>query len=83
MHGDGKGALDLFATTLGVKPDGTTFIALLTACSYSGYVQEGLTLFNCTRTLYGIELKDEHYGYKVDFLDRAGMFEEAKDIITI
>lgn len=83
MHGDGKGALDLFATMKGegFRADGTTFIALLTACSHSGLVQEGLALFNSMSTMCGIEPRGEHYGCMVDFLGRAGMFEEAKDMI--
>ncbi|XP_020257605.1 putative pentatricopeptide repeat-containing protein At5g59200, chloroplastic isoform X1 [Asparagus officinalis] len=83
MHGDGRGALDLFATMQkeGFKPDSSTFLAILTACSHSGLVQEGLNLFNNMRTLYNIEPKGEHYGCIVDFLARAKMFEEAKRTI--
>ncbi|KAF8394725.1 hypothetical protein HHK36_020942 [Tetracentron sinense] len=83
MHGDGESALMLFfeMQKVGVKPDDITFIAIFTACSYSGMTYEGLQMFRNMCTVYGIEPKSEHYGCMVDFLGRAGLFEEAKEII--
>ncbi|KAF8399565.1 hypothetical protein HHK36_015432 [Tetracentron sinense] len=83
MHGDGESALKLFfeMQKVGVKPDDITFIAIFTACSYSGMAYEGLEMFRSMCTVYGIEPKSEHYGCMVDFLGRAGLFEEAKEII--
>jgi len=83
MHGDGKGALKLFydMEKVGVKPDDITFIAVFTACSYSGMAYEGLKLLDKMCSVYNIVPKSEHYGCLVDLLSRAGLFEEAMVMI--
>ncbi|KAJ7943375.1 Pentatricopeptide repeat-containing protein [Quillaja saponaria] len=83
MHGDGVSALKLFSEMemAGVKPDDITFIAMFTACSYSGMAYEGLKVLDKMVGVYKIEPKSEHYGCIVDLLGRAGHFEEAKVII--
>ncbi|XP_010259136.1 PREDICTED: pentatricopeptide repeat-containing protein At2g22410, mitochondrial-like isoform X2 [Nelumbo nucifera] len=83
VHGDGENALKLFLEMekSGFRPNDITFIAVFTACSYSGMAYEGLHLFKKMSTVYGIEPKSEHYGCIIDFLGRAGLFEEAKEII--
>ncbi|KAL5714332.1 hypothetical protein ACHQM5_016311 [Ranunculus cassubicifolius] len=83
MHGDGKNALNLFMKMqkAGYKPNDITFIAVFTACSYSGMALEGLSILNNMTTLYGIEPKSEHYGCVVDFLSRSGLFTEAKVVM--
>lgn len=83
MHGDGTGALKLFSDMekIGIKPDDITFIAVFTACSYSGMASEGLKLLDKMCSVYNIEPKSEHYGCLVDLLSRAGLFEEAMVII--
>ncbi|EEF50782.1 pentatricopeptide repeat-containing protein, putative [Ricinus communis] len=45
MHGDGEGAINLFLKMeeAGFKPDDVTFIAILSACSYSGMAYEGFS----------------------------------------
>ncbi|WOL07746.1 hypothetical protein Cni_G16493 [Canna indica] len=82
MHGDGEGALELFTcmNKRGLKPDDATFVAVLTACSHSGLVEEGLEVFY-SMSSYCIEPRSEHYVCVVDFLGRAGHFQEAKAII--
>ncbi|CAL5188627.1 unnamed protein product [Lathyrus oleraceus] len=83
MHGDGKGALKLFydMEKVGMKPDDITFIAVFTACSYSGMEHEGLKLLDKMCSVHNIEPKSEHYGCLVDLLSRAGLFEEAMVMI--
>ncbi|XP_059648794.1 pentatricopeptide repeat-containing protein At2g20540-like [Cornus florida] len=83
MHGDGERALKLFSEmeACGIQPDDITFIAIFTACSYSGLAYEGLRVLNRMCNEHTIEPKSEHYGCIVDFLGRAGLLEEAKDII--
>ncbi|KAM2887529.1 hypothetical protein FF1_011384 [Malus domestica] len=84
MHGDGEGALELFREmeAARVRPDDVTFIALFTACSYSGMADEGMKVFDKMCRIYNIEPKSEHFGCFVDLLSRAGLFEEAKEIIA-
>ncbi|XP_068655655.1 pentatricopeptide repeat-containing protein At5g66520-like [Aristolochia californica] len=83
MHGDGEGAFKLFLEMKdsGFTPDGITFIAIFTACSHCGEVERGLDEFHKMKSVYNIEPKCEHYGCVVDFLGRAGLFEEAIEII--
>ncbi|KDP41276.1 hypothetical protein JCGZ_15683 [Jatropha curcas] len=83
MHGDGDGALKLFMEMekAGCRPDDVTFIAILSACSYSGMAEEGLRLLDRMCNVYNIGPKSEHYACIVDVVSRAGLLQEAKDII--
>lgn len=83
MYGDGEGAMELFMEmeVAGVLPDDITFISIFTACSYSGMAYEGVRMFDRMYRVYQIDPKSEHYGCIVDLLSRAGLFEEAKEII--
>ncbi|KFK37889.1 hypothetical protein AALP_AA3G042400 [Arabis alpina] len=83
FHGHGKQALQLFEEMQeqGVTPNKVTLLAVLTACSHSGLVEEGLHVFNNMKEKFGFEPETEHYGSLVDMLCRAGRVEEAKDIV--
>ncbi|KAG9439410.1 hypothetical protein H6P81_019575 [Aristolochia fimbriata] len=83
MHGDGEGAFKIFSEMKksGFIPDDITFIAIFTASSHCGEVERGLDEFYKMKSVYNIEPKGEHYGCVVDFLGRAGHFEEAIDVI--
>ncbi|KAG6711873.1 hypothetical protein I3842_05G077700 [Carya illinoinensis] len=61
---------------MGVKPDRTTFVVTLNACSHSGLVQEGLKLFNSMTCDHCIIPDQDHYACLVDILGRAGRFDE-------
>ncbi|GKV39683.1 hypothetical protein SLEP1_g47419 [Rubroshorea leprosula] len=77
-HGLGKAAVELFIEMQkgGIKPNDITFLCVLSACSHSGLVNEGLCYFNSMKD-YGIEPAMDHYGAMVDLLGRAGRLEEA------
>ncbi|KAL4184028.1 hypothetical protein AMTRI_Chr11g101300 [Amborella trichopoda] len=83
MHGYGLEAIDAFnrMRECNIKPDGVTFVGLLSGCSHSGLVDEGKGLFSLMRDEYGIEPKVEHYGCMVDLLARAGLLKEAVVLI--
>lgn len=83
MHGDGEGALKLFweMQEAGFKPDDVTLMAVFSACSYSGRAHEGLRILDRMCNVHNIEPKSEHYGCMVDLLSRAGLLQEAKEII--
>ncbi|CAJ1948970.1 unnamed protein product [Sphenostylis stenocarpa] len=83
MHGHGKAALELFKEmeALGVVPNDITFIGVLHACSHSGLLQEGKKLFHKMVHVFGLVPKVEHYGCMVDLLGRAGMLDEAQELI--
>ncbi|CAK9867352.1 unnamed protein product [Sphagnum jensenii] len=83
MHGQGKEALVHFERMCeeGVHPDDITFVCLLSACSHSGFVDEGLRFYALMTTVYRIPAKLEHYTCMVDLLGRAGHLQEAENII--
>ncbi|XP_011628333.1 pentatricopeptide repeat-containing protein At2g45350, chloroplastic [Amborella trichopoda] len=83
MHGLGHQALQLFSEMqrLSFKPDDITFIAVLSACSHAGLVNEGIHYFESMSKEYNIEPKLQHYGCMVDIFGRAGLLEEAKKFI--
>ncbi|CAA6655739.1 unnamed protein product [Spirodela intermedia] len=83
MHGHAREALGVFEEMAanGPAPDDITFVAVLSACSHSGMVDRGRQLLNLMETTYGIDPKVEHYGCLIDLLARAGLLEEALDVI--
>jgi pentatricopeptide repeat protein len=83
MHGDGAAALDLFSMMIdsGVEPDDVTFVSILSACSHSGFVEQGRALFRSLQTEHGIAPRMEHYACIVDLLGRTGHLNEAYDIV--
>ncbi|XP_059640886.1 pentatricopeptide repeat-containing protein At1g18485 [Cornus florida] len=83
INGRGKEAIELFEKmkNVGLKPDGLTFIGILSACSHARLVEEGLNYFNQMQTLHGIEPKLEHYACVVDMLGRAGRLGDALKLI--
>ncbi|KAE8661345.1 Mitochondrial saccharopine dehydrogenase isoform 1 [Hibiscus syriacus] len=85
MHGNCKEVLQLFDRMKNemIKPDDTTFTSILTACSHSGMVEEGLKVFKCMREDYGIIPCEPHYGCIVDLLSRAGRLEEAYKLLKL
>ncbi|KAK1297276.1 Pentatricopeptide repeat-containing protein [Acorus calamus] len=83
LNGCGKQALTLFwkMQLTGLSPNDVTFVALLTSCSHSGLVEEGLRFFDLMARVYGIRPLEEHYGCIIDMLGRAGMMREAMDFV--
>ncbi|XVF55525.1 hypothetical protein PTKIN_Ptkin06aG0042900 [Pterospermum kingtungense] len=83
QHGLGESALAVFREmeSIQLRPDSITFVAVLSACSHSGLIEEGKELFRLTLNDYGIKPLMEHYGCMVDLLGRDGCLEEAYDLI--
>ncbi|RVW35864.1 Pentatricopeptide repeat-containing protein [Vitis vinifera] len=65
----------------GMYPNEVTFLAILSACSHTGLVEEGLRIFTSMQEDYNIEAKAEHYTCMVDLLGRAGQLEDAKEFV--
>lgn len=83
MHGHGRRAVACFAA-MGeekIEPDKVTFVALLSACSHAGLVDEGLAVFRSMVEDRGIRPEMEHYSCMVDLHGRSGRLEEAWDFI--
>ncbi|XP_057788253.1 putative pentatricopeptide repeat-containing protein At3g18840 [Salvia miltiorrhiza] len=72
-HGHEHKAIRLFEEMVGrgLRPDGVTFIALLSACRHCGLVEAGERYFVCMSRDYGIEPEMDHYACMVDLYGRA------------
>lgn len=83
QHGMGERALSLFHSMqkCGMEPDAITFVAILTACSYSGLVDEGLQIFNSMERDFKIHPSTEHYCCVADMLGRVGRVVEAYEFV--
>ena len=83
QHGRGLDALELFRKMKadGLVPDAYSFVALLSACSHAGLVDEGRQIF-CAMKDYGVEHTVVHFSCMVDLLGRAGLLEETKLFIS-
>ncbi|GAB4841135.1 Pentatricopeptide repeat-containing protein At3g62890 [Ancistrocladus abbreviatus] len=83
MHGLGEECLELFVKMLNqeVRPNAVTFLGLLCACVHCGLVDEGKKLFQRMSQEFGISPSIEHYGCMVDLCGRAGLIEEAWDVV--
>ncbi|MQM00881.1 hypothetical protein Taro_033619 [Colocasia esculenta] len=82
-HGQPREALKLFREMQSLKerPDSVSFLALLSACSHGGLVDEGCSFFNEMKSKYGIEPALEHYSCLIDLLGRSGRLREAYIIL--
>lgn len=76
---DYKMALQYYTSMLrtGIKPNDVTFVGLLSACSQTGLVSEGLKHFRSMTEEFGITASFEHYNCIIDLLGRVGRVLEA------
>ncbi|XP_054810048.1 pentatricopeptide repeat-containing protein At1g53600, mitochondrial [Prosopis cineraria] len=83
QNGFGEKAIKIYKKMQceGPKPNHVTFLAVLSACTHAGLVQEGWNYFNSMKSEYGIEPGPDHYACMVDLLSRAGLLDEAVDLI--
>ncbi|XP_027331650.1 pentatricopeptide repeat-containing protein At3g22150, chloroplastic [Abrus precatorius] len=83
QHGMGMRALTLYDSMLrsGIKPDAVTFVAILSACSYTGLVDEGLQIFESMEKVHKIKPSVEHYCCVADMLGRVGRVVEAYEFV--
>ncbi|CAM6086218.1 unnamed protein product [Calypogeia fissa] len=84
QHGCGHKALEYFRKMNAdlIKPNQTTFVAVLSACCHAGRLDDGHRLLLAMTQDYGIEPDIVHYTCMVDLLGRAGCLEEAKLFIS-
>lgn len=83
IHGLAEQALKVFdeMVATGIKPNGVTFVCLLSACSHGGLLNEGCEMFYTMVSDYGIQPAIEHYGCMVDLLGRFGFLKEAEELV--
>lgn len=65
----------------GIKPNDITFLAVLNACTHGGLVEEGRRYLKKMYEVYGVQPEIKHYGCMIDLLGRAGLLEEAEEMV--
>ncbi|KAK4746390.1 hypothetical protein SAY87_012702 [Trapa incisa] len=78
-HGEGEVALRLYFEFLqsGSLPNDVLFLSVLSACSHTGLVEQGLQLYHSMSVNFRIEPRLEHKACIVDLLCRSRRVEEA------
>lgn len=84
LHGYARDAVLLFEKMEmeGVKPNSVAYVAVLTACSHAGLIDEGWKHFTTMSQKYGISPGLEHYAAVADLFGRAGRLVEAYELIS-
>ena len=82
MHGDARSAIEIFQQMeeSSSKPNGLTFLAVLSACAHAGLVKEGKYLFAKMQE-YSVTPHLKHYACMVDLLGRSGNLQEAEALV--
>ncbi|KAL6967575.1 hypothetical protein U1Q18_033382 [Sarracenia purpurea var. burkii] len=83
-HGYGREAVEMFERMrmTKVKPDLTTFLAVLSGCSHVGLLDKGLEYFDLMKSDSSLQPKLEHYACVVDLYSRGGYLREAEAFIN-
>ncbi|XP_077238352.1 pentatricopeptide repeat (PPR) superfamily protein [Tasmannia lanceolata] len=83
MHGRANEAMNLFSKMVetDIRPNGVTFIGVLSACSHAGLVEQGCRYFASMFDDYRISPSADHYACMVDLLGRAGNVENAYELV--
>ena len=83
FHSKGQDAIDLFQEMKlsGTRPNKSTFISLLSACSHVGLVDEGIHYYDCMALKYGVQPVIEHHVCLVDLLGKSGKLSDAYEFI--
>ncbi|WCJ36255.1 Pentatricopeptide repeat (PPR-like) superfamily protein [Euphorbia peplus] len=78
-HGRGDEAVELFERMLQqrIRPNHVTFLAVLSACSYSGISERGWEIFQAMDREYKVKPRAMHYACMVELLGREGLLDEA------
>ncbi|KAM0065215.1 putative tetratricopeptide-like helical domain superfamily [Helianthus debilis subsp. tardiflorus] len=67
---------------VGLTPDEVTFLGVLSACCHGGLVHEGREIFTQMTSKFNVSPKCKHYSCMVDLLGRAGLLNEAEEVIN-
>lgn len=83
QNGLGRKVIETFEDMLkeGCKPDHISYIAVLSGCSHMGLIEEGKHYFDSMAKVFGISPTNEHFACMVDMLGRAGLLDQAKNLI--
>lgn len=83
VHGKTEDALRLFdeMEKSGIRPNEVTLLAILSACSHGGLVGLGKDYFKKIVLKYRLCPGIKHYGCIIDLLGRAGLLQEAYEMV--
>ncbi|KAL9662396.1 hypothetical protein QQ045_027229 [Rhodiola kirilowii] len=83
IHGHGHATIQLLKemNNSGLRPNSVTFTSVLSACSHSGLIDEGLEIFHSLNTNFSFVPRREHYACVVDMLARSGRINEALNFV--
>ncbi|XP_065866706.1 pentatricopeptide repeat-containing protein At2g22410, mitochondrial [Euphorbia lathyris] len=83
LHGNAIDAISYFSRMIdvGLIPDEITYLGVLSACCHGGLVEEGKLHFTQMKQRFNISPELKHYSSMVDLLGRAGLLEEADELI--
>lgn len=78
-HGQGEEAIKMFEKMLQERmaPNHVTFLAVLSACSYSGLSERGWEIFESMFRDHKIKPRAMHYACMIELLGREGLLDEA------
>ncbi|PHU21960.1 Pentatricopeptide repeat-containing protein [Capsicum chinense] len=84
MHGHWEDCLRLFSNMVesGVRPDGIAFLGVLSACVHGGLVSQGKAMFERMSKEFDISPSVQHYGCMIDLYGRAGLIDEALNLLN-
>ncbi|MQL84475.1 hypothetical protein Taro_016983 [Colocasia esculenta] len=82
-HGQGNEAVNMFERMLkeGFVPNHVTFLAVLSACSYSGLFDKGWQYFESMTHKHKIKPRAMHYACMIELLGREGLLDDAFALI--
>ena len=83
QHGFGREALEIYNImhSNGIKPNGITFLGVLSACGHVGLVEEGWLHFNSMIKDHGISPRTDHLASLVSLFARKGQTQRAFELI--
>ncbi|XP_051116022.1 putative pentatricopeptide repeat-containing protein At5g37570 [Andrographis paniculata] len=83
LHGRGPQAVNLFDRMIdeGIQPDNVAFTVGLTACCYTGLVDDGCRLFSLMTNKYLMSPSPDHYACMVNLLGKSGRLKPAYELI--
>ncbi|KAI5080357.1 hypothetical protein GOP47_0005836 [Adiantum capillus-veneris] len=68
---------------MGLKPDRVTSTSIISACSHTGLVTEGVEYLVSMSREYELIPEGKHYGSMLDLLARAGDFNRVKSMLAV
>ncbi|XP_052202170.1 LOW QUALITY PROTEIN: pentatricopeptide repeat-containing protein At2g13600-like [Diospyros lotus] len=83
QSGQGSKVLEIFENmlTMGCRPDNISYVSVLSGCSHSGLLSKGQHYFKIMTKEHGITPTSVHFACMIDLLGRAGLLDQAKDLI--